>query len=70
MLIEMLNLFALPGQQQNITVDINSSSLPLGTYYGLMRLYSSDPDEALTAIPLVLEIIAEPHIYLPLAIRP
>ena len=68
--LDPFNGWTPPGQQQNITVDINSSSLPLGTYYGLMRLYSSDPDEALTAIPLVLEIIAEPHIYLPLAIRP
>ena len=68
--LDPFNGWTPPGQQENITVDINSSSLPQGIYYGLMRLYSSDPDEALTAIPLVLEVFEEPRIYLPLAIRP
>jgi len=73
--LSWLNLDPLMGwlphsQQQIVSVDANSSSLPPDVYYGLIRLYSSDPDEALTAIPLVMEVAEMPHIYIPLVMRP
>lgn len=33
-------------------------------------MYSIDPDEALTAVPIVLVVQEMPHIYIPLVIRP
>ena len=63
-----------PGFYQRVIVGANSSGLSaevnFGLYFGLIRLYSRDPDEALIAIPVVLEVVEKPKIYLPMVLRP
>jgi hypothetical protein len=47
---------------ETVSVDIDALGLAPDTYYGLLRLKSNDPDEALIALPVVLEIISAPDI--------
>lgn len=46
------------GNSAGVSIEVNSVGLGVGNHYGLLRVRSDDPDEALIAVPVVIEVIA------------
>lgn len=67
--IEPNNGIILPGDDVNITLGFDAGSLADGEYTALLRLFTNDPDDGITDIPLTLHVgivgIADDELELP-----